>query len=144
MATVEKTEYRLENLTCASCAMKFENNVKNLPSVEDAQVISVHLNFRLAAMQRLKIWKQQVLLMALKLSRFKTKKIEPKMPFLNEKKISLPFYLLLFLIAGMIVSFRYTETHPASDCSVCNRHCSWWSGYVQNRAYEILSVLILI
>ena len=28
MATVEKTEYRLENLTCASCAMKFENNVK--------------------------------------------------------------------------------------------------------------------
>ena len=38
MATVEKTEYRLENLTCASCAMKFENNVKNLPSVEEAQV----------------------------------------------------------------------------------------------------------
>ena len=28
MATVEKTEYRLENLTCASCAMKFEKNVK--------------------------------------------------------------------------------------------------------------------
>ena len=38
MATIEKTEYRLENLTCASCAMKFEKNVKDLPTVEDVQV----------------------------------------------------------------------------------------------------------
>jgi Zn2+/Cd2+-exporting ATPase len=38
MATSEKNEYRLENLTCANCAMKFEKNVKNLSSVEDAQV----------------------------------------------------------------------------------------------------------
>ena len=40
MTTTEKKEYRLENLTCASCAMKFENNVKKLPAVEDA-----HVNF---------------------------------------------------------------------------------------------------
>ena len=38
MAVVDKKEYRLENLTCASCAMKFENNVKNLPTIEDVQV----------------------------------------------------------------------------------------------------------
>ena len=38
MATIEKTEYRLENLTCASCAMKFEKNVKDLATVQDVQV----------------------------------------------------------------------------------------------------------
>lgn len=38
MTTVNETEYRLENLSCANCALKFEQNVKNLPSIEEAQV----------------------------------------------------------------------------------------------------------
>lgn len=38
MTTTNKSEYRLENLTCASCAAKFEKNIKELPAVEEAQV----------------------------------------------------------------------------------------------------------
>ena len=38
MVKVAKQEYRLENLSCANCAMKFENNIKKLPDVEDATV----------------------------------------------------------------------------------------------------------
>lgn len=34
----EKKEYRLENLSCANCAAKFERNVNELPGVELAQV----------------------------------------------------------------------------------------------------------
>ena len=41
-----KNEYRLENLTCANCAMKFENNIKTLPAVEEAMLILVLPNCR--------------------------------------------------------------------------------------------------
>lgn len=38
MAETIRTEYRLENLSCANCAMKFEKNVSRLPNVEAATV----------------------------------------------------------------------------------------------------------
>src|SRR5699024_152201 len=34
----EKTTYRIEGFSCANCAGKFENNVRNLPDVQDAKV----------------------------------------------------------------------------------------------------------
>lgn len=38
MTTPSKQEYRLQNLSCASCAAKFEKNVKAIPEVKEAQV----------------------------------------------------------------------------------------------------------
>lgn len=34
----EKQQYRLQNLSCANCAAKFEKNVKGIPTVEDCQL----------------------------------------------------------------------------------------------------------
>jgi len=34
----EQQEFRLENLTCANCAMKFEKNIQALPDVTEANV----------------------------------------------------------------------------------------------------------
>jgi len=33
-----KNVYRVEGFTCANCAGKFENNIKQLPGVQDAKV----------------------------------------------------------------------------------------------------------
>lgn len=38
MNNLDKKEYRLENLSCANCAMKFEKNIKSLPTVQEATV----------------------------------------------------------------------------------------------------------
>ena len=34
----EKQQYRLQNLSCASCAAKFEKNVRGIPTVQDCQL----------------------------------------------------------------------------------------------------------
>ena len=38
MAVKEKQQYRLQNLSCANCAAKFERNVKEIPTVEECQL----------------------------------------------------------------------------------------------------------
>ena len=38
MSSNTKHQFRLENLSCANCAAKFERNVKSIPSVTNAEV----------------------------------------------------------------------------------------------------------
>ena len=112
MATVEKTEYRLENLTCASCAMKFENNVKKLPSVEEAQVNFGASKLSFSGNATIEDLEEAGAFDGIKVVPLQTKRIEAKIPFLKRKENIVTILSLLFLIAGMIVSFRYAETHP--------------------------------
>ncbi|CAM3220870.1 heavy metal translocating P-type ATPase [Filibacter tadaridae] len=113
MATVEKTEFRLENLTCASCAMKFENNVNNLPSIKSAQVNfgASKLSFTgNATIEDIEAAGAFDGIKVIPLSNYK--KNETKIPFFKRKENIVSLFSLVFLIAGLIVSFRYTESHP--------------------------------
>ena len=38
MRQMDKQEFRLQNLSCANCAAKFEKNVSELPNVEEVQL----------------------------------------------------------------------------------------------------------
>ncbi len=114
MATVEKKEYRLENLTCASCAMKFEKNVKNLPSIEDAQVNFGASKLAFSGSATIEDLEAAGAFDGIKVVPLQNKKIEPKTSFFKRKENLVTLFSLLFLLIGMVVSFRYTETHPAA------------------------------
>lgn len=114
MATVEKKEYRLENLTCASCAMKFEKNVKNLPSIEDAQVNFGASKLAFSGSATIEDLEAAGAFDGIKVVPLQNKKIEPKTSFFKRKENLVTLFSLLFLLIGMVISFRYTETHPAA------------------------------
>ncbi len=114
MATVEKKEYRLENLTCASCAMKFEKNVKSLPSIEDAQVNFGASKIAFSGSATIEDLEAAGAFDGIKVVPIKSKRIETKIPFFKRRENLVTLFSLLFLIIGMVVSFRYAETNPVA------------------------------
>ena len=114
MATVEKKEYRLENLTCASCAMKFEKNVKNLPSIEDVQVNFGASKLAFSGSATIEDLEAAGAFDGIKVVPLQNNKIEPKTSFFKRKENLVTLFSLLFLLMGMYVSFRYAETHPTA------------------------------
>jgi Cd2+/Zn2+-exporting ATPase len=114
MTTVDKKEYRLENLTCASCAMKFENNVKNLPAVQDAQVNFGASKLAFSGNATVEDLEAAGAFDGIKVVPLQNKRIEPKIPFFKRRENLVTLFSLVFLMTGMVVSFSYTETHPAA------------------------------
>ena len=94
--------------------MKFEKNVKNLPSVEDAQVNFGASKLAFSGSATIEDLEAAGAFDGIKVVPLQNKKIEPKTPFFKRKENLVTLFSLLFLIIGMVVSFRYTETHPAA------------------------------
>ncbi|PZX03867.1 Cd2+/Zn2+-exporting ATPase [Psychrobacillus insolitus] len=111
MEKAAKNEYRLENLTCASCAMKFENNIKNLPAVEEAIVnfgaskVSVVGDVTVEDIEKAGAFD------GIKVAPINRRK-EEKIPFFKRKENVLTAISFVFLVIGIIASFIYEETHP--------------------------------
>ncbi|WP_342514238.1 heavy metal translocating P-type ATPase [Sporosarcina sp. FSL K6-1522] len=114
MATAEKTEYRLENLTCASCAMKFENNVKNLPAIEDAQVNFGASKLSFNGSATVEELEAAGAFDGIKVVPLQVRRVEKKIPFFKRKENLVSLFSLVFLLIGSAVSFSYTETHPVA------------------------------
>lgn len=116
MATVNETEYRLGNLSCANCAMKFEQNVKSLPSVEEAQVNFGASKLRFSGTATLEELEAAGAFDGIKVIPLHQKKrdSEPKIPFYKRKENIVSFISLFFLLVGSFYSFRYEESHPVA------------------------------
>jgi Cd2+/Zn2+-exporting ATPase len=108
---MQKT-YRLENLSCTSCAAKFEKNIRSLPETKD-----VILNFgasKLTVDGNVSIEELE------KAGAFDHIRVFPE----REKVVHVPFYKrrqtietaisLILLIVGIAISFRTSETDPAA------------------------------
>ncbi len=108
---MQKT-YRLENLSCTSCAAKFEKNIRNLPETKD-----VTLNF---GASKLTVDGNVTIEELEKAGAFDHIRIYPE----REKRVHVPFYKrrqtietaisLVLLIIGVAVSFQASETAPAA------------------------------
>lgn len=104
--------YRLENLSCTSCAAKFEQNIRNLPEAKNVELnfgasklrvdgnVSIEELEKAGAFDHIRVYpeKQRV----------------PHIPFYKRRQTVETAISFVFLIAGIIASFQLGETHPWS------------------------------
>lgn len=109
--SLQKT-YRLENLSCTSCAAKFEKNIREMPNIKD-----VRLNF---GASKLMVDGNVTIEELEKAGAFDHIRVYPE----KEKVQQIPFYKrrqtietaasMILLILGILVSFQESETDPLS------------------------------
>ena len=134
MTTVEKTEYRLENLTCASCAMKFENNVKDLPAIEDAQVNFGASKLSFSGSATIEDLEAAGAFDGIKVVPLQNRKLEPKKPFFHTQGKYCHYSV------ARVLNRRYDAIIPlfgSASCrnrSICDFHCNRRSEHVQDGA----------
>ena len=111
---MKTTEYRLTNLSCTSCAAKFEKNVRELPNVEECQ-----LNFGAA---KLKVIGDVSVDQLEAAGAFDNIKVRPatearglQIPFYKRKENVLAAISLVFLIIGLVFSISKGEGNIISN-----------------------------
>lgn len=112
--TKKTEEYRLANLSCANCAAIFEQNVRNLPEVEDVQ-----LNFGAAKLKVVGDVSVEQLEQAgafdhIKVRPAKELKLE-QIPFYKRKENVLAAISLLFVVIGLLFSIQRGEGNIVSN-----------------------------
>ncbi|MFD1927657.1 heavy metal translocating P-type ATPase [Sporosarcina siberiensis] len=112
MAANEKTEYRLENLTCASCAMKFEKNVKAIQTAENVQVNLGASKLSLSGNVTIEDLEAAGAFDGIKVYPAIDRRMEPIVPFYKRKENIVTALSLIFLLAGFVLSIQQGETYP--------------------------------
>ncbi len=110
MENNEQQEYRLENLTCASCAMKFENNVKKIAAIESAQVNFGASKLSFAGTATIEQLEAAGAFDGIKVVPLHMNRKIVKTPFFKQKENLITLFSLLFLLVGWGVSIRNGES----------------------------------
>lgn len=111
-ATPTKQEYRLQNLSCASCAAKFEKNVKAIPEVQDAQVNFGASKITVIGDINVDQLEEAGAFDGIKVSQSKTRTIEKSTPFYRKTENILAGISLLFVVLGYMFGTMRGETDP--------------------------------
>ena len=106
--------YQLQNLSCTSCAAKFEKNIREIPTVED-----VKLNF---GASKITVEGDATIEQLEKAGAFdgirvypeKQRILDPKEPFWKKRENQTTIVSLLFVILGYVSSLNYGEEHIAT------------------------------
>ncbi|WP_431028242.1 heavy metal translocating P-type ATPase [Lysinibacillus sp. LZ02] len=110
----EKQQYRLQNLSCASCAAKFEKNVRGIPTVQDCQ-----LNFGAAKLTVVGEVTVEQLEAAGAFDGIKVTKADERkkevLPFYKRKENVLASISLFFVLIGLAFSLSLGEGNITSN-----------------------------
>lgn len=107
MTTKSKQQYRLQNLSCANCAAKFERNVKEIATVSDAEINFGAAKITVYGEVTIDQLEQAGAFDGIKVSSANERTIKKVVPFYKQKEnvlaaISLFFILMAFLFEKMM------------------------------------------
>lgn len=109
MKALEKQEFRLENLTCANCAMKFEKNIQSLQEVTEVNVNFGASKLRVIGPVTVKDLEKAGAFDGIKVIPINSKRTIEYKPFYKRKENILTFLSLILLVVGLSISFQTTE-----------------------------------
>lgn len=95
-----KQEYRLHNLSCASCAAKFEKNVRQIDSVEDVQLNFGASKITVVGDASIDQLEEAGAFDGIKVTSAKERTKPKSVPFYQRKENILAFISLVFIVAG--------------------------------------------
>ena len=114
MANATQQEYRLENLTCAHCAAKFEKNVNELPQVNGAIVNFGASKLSFAGDASVDELESAGAFDGIRVVPLSQRKPTVKIPFFKRKENIVSIISLVFLVAGLLTSSNYGEMNGAA------------------------------
>lgn len=103
--------YRLQGLSCANCAAKFEKNIRTIEAVEDAQVnfgaskVSVKGDVTIQQLEEAGAFDDIKVLL-------ENEPIIDKQPFWKKRETISMLISLFLLIIGMVLQFSFGRDHP--------------------------------
>lgn len=111
----KKEEFRLENLNCASCAIQFEENVKNLPNVKDVQVNFGASKLSIEGDVTIEELEEAGAFDGIKVRKASEKRVfTPPTPWYKRKENIVTIISAVLVAAGWIVAGQQSQTAPAA------------------------------
>jgi len=146
----EQQEYRLANLTCANCAMKFEKNIQSLQGVTEVNVNFGASKLRVKGAVTVYDLEKAGAFDGIKVVPINSKRTIEYNPFYKRKENILTFLSLILLVVGIIISFQTTEADPYAIAffalsMVIGGYEMFWSGLKNlSRFYFDMKTLMTI
>lgn len=103
METDNEKQYRLENLSCANCAAKFEQNVKDIPSVTDAKLNFAASKITVSGDVTVEQLESAGAFDGIRVSAEQNKMVHQTIPFYKQLDNILAAIALVFILAALVI-----------------------------------------
>lgn len=103
--------YQLQNLSCTSCAAKFEKNIREIPTVEDVKLNFGASKITVSGDASIEQLEKAGAFDGIKVYPEKQRILDPKVPFWKKRENQTTLISLLFVILGYAFSVNYGEEH---------------------------------